>query len=157
MATLYEINEKLLNFEFEIDEETGEILNAGELDNLELARDEKIENLCLYIKNLRADSEALKAEKEVFAQREKASKNKADRLASYLQAMLNGDTYKSLKAEVSYRKSESVECDDIALVPADFLRYKDPELNKTEVKKALKNGVDVRGCHLKTNINMQIK
>ena len=50
MATLYEINEKLLNFEFEIDEETGEILNAGELDNLELARDEKIENLCLYIK-----------------------------------------------------------------------------------------------------------
>lgn len=157
MATLYEINEKLLNFEFEIDEETGEILNAGELDNLELARDEKIENLCLYIKNLRADAEALKAEKEVFAQREKASKHKADRLASYLQAMLNGDTYKSLKAEVSYRKSESVECDDIALVPADFLRYKDPELNKTEVKKALKNGVDVRGCHLKTNINMQIK
>ena len=90
----------------------------------------------------------MKAEKEVFAQREKASKNKADRLASYLQAMLNGDTYKSFKAEVSYRKSESVECDDIALVPADFLRYKDPELNKTEVKKALKNGVDVRGMPL---------
>ena len=157
MATLYEINEQLKNFEFEIDDETGEILNENDLDELELSKNEKIENICMLIKNLRADAEALKAEKESFAQREKAAKNQAERLADYLQRMLCGEPFKSVKAAITYRKTEVVECEDISLVPADFLRYKTPELNKIELKKALKNGIEVRGCHLKEKINMQVK
>ena len=78
---LYEIVEELRNFQFEIDEETGEILNADELDKLELARDEKIENICLMIKNLKADATAYKAEKDSFAEKEKRAKNEADRMA----------------------------------------------------------------------------
>ena len=155
--TLYEIVEELREFEFEVDEETGEILNESELDRLELSKGEKIENLCLYIKNLRSEAEALKLEKEAFYAREKSARSKAERLASYLERMLGGETYKSLKAEVSYRKSEAVECDEVSLVPAEFLRYKAPELNKTAIKSALKNGVNVNGCRLETRVNMQIK
>lgn len=155
--TLYEIVKELRDFEFEIDEETGEILNADELDNLQLDRDEKIENICLFIKNLKADIESYKAEKDSFAQKEKAAKNKADRLTKYLESMLGGETFKSIRASVTYRKSESVECEDIYLVPQEFLRFKDPELNKSEVKKALKNGEEIRGCHLIEKMNMQIK
>lgn len=155
--TLYEICEELSEFEFEIDEETGEILNEEELDRLELSKNEKIENICLYIKNLRSEAEALRMEKDKFDAREKSARNKAERLASYLQSILNGETYRSLKAEVSYRKSESVKCDDIYSVPEEFLRYKTPELRKGAIKSALKNGVTVSSCHLETKINMQIK
>lgn len=153
---LYEIVEELRNFQFDVDEETGEILNADELDKLELARDEKIENICLMIKNLKADATAYKAEKDSFAEKEKRAKNEADRLADYLQRMLDGETFKSTRASVTYRKSEAVEC-DMELVPDDYLRYKEPEPDKAKIKKAIKSGIEVDGCHLVENISMQIK
>lgn len=153
---LYEIVAELRDFQFEIDEETGEILNADELDKLELARDEKIENICLMIKNLKADAAAYKAEKDSFAEKEKRAKNEADRLADYLQRMLDGETFKSTRASVTYRKSEAVEC-DMELVPDDYLRYKEPEPDKAKIKKAIKSGIEVDGCHLVENISMQIK
>lgn len=153
---LYEIVAELRDFQFEIDEETGEILNADELDKLELARDEKIENICLMIKNLKADATAYKAEKDSFAEKEKRAKNEADRLADYLQRMLDGETFKSTRASVTYRKSEAVEC-DMELVPDDYLRYKEPEPDKAKIKKAIKSGIEVDGCCLVENISMQIK
>ena len=153
---LYEIVEELRNFQFDVDEETGEILNADELDKLELARDEKIENICLMIKNLKADATAYKAEKDSFAEKEKRAKNEADRWADYLQRMLDGATFKSTRASVTYIKSEKVEC-DMTLVPDDYLRYKDPEPDKTKIKNAIKSGVAVNGCSLVESISMQIK
>ena len=153
---LYEIVEELRNFQFDVDEETGEILNADELDKLDLARDEKVENICLMIKNLKADATAYKAEKDSFAEKEQRAKKEADRWADYLQRMLDGATFKSTRASVVYRKSEKVEC-DITLVPDDYLRYKDPEPDKTKIKNAIKSGVAVNGCSLVESISMQIK
>ena len=51
---LFDVNSDIENFEFKCDEETGEILNLDELDNLKMQKDEKIENIALYIKNLKA-------------------------------------------------------------------------------------------------------
>ena len=48
--TLYEINEAIRNaIELGFDPETGEILDASALEQLQMDRDEKIENICLYI------------------------------------------------------------------------------------------------------------
>ena len=66
--TLFELNDALRNFNLEIDEETGEILNAAELDALEMQRDEKIENIALWIKNLKAEAEAVKMKAEAEAE-----------------------------------------------------------------------------------------
>jgi hypothetical protein len=156
MSTLYEIVAELRDFEFEVDEETGEIMNADELDKLELARDTKVENICLLVKNLRSDAAAYKAEKDSFAEKEKRAKNEADRLTDYLQRMLDGATFKSTRASVSYRRSEAVEC-NMELVPDDYLRYKDPEPDKVKIKNAIKSGIEVDGCCLVENISMQIK
>ena len=52
--TLFEINKAILDFEFEVDEETGELLYAQDLDELQMARDEKFEKVGLWIKNLNA-------------------------------------------------------------------------------------------------------
>ena len=45
---LYELNKAIADFDLEIDEETGEVLNADELDQITLARDEKIENIAFF-------------------------------------------------------------------------------------------------------------
>ena len=48
MANLYEINEQILNC---VDMETGEIIDADKLQDLQLAFDEKVEGIA-YHKNM---------------------------------------------------------------------------------------------------------
>lgn len=50
---LYEIDKAIEDFEFQIDDATGEILNIDELDNLELNKHDKVENIALFIKNIK--------------------------------------------------------------------------------------------------------
>lgn len=157
MATLYDLAVELANFKLDIDEETGEVLNADELDNLQMARDEKIEGICLWIKNLKADAAAYKAEKDSFAKKQKAAENKAEALRNYIQYILAGEKFKTNRVAISYRKSDQIECPDIAAVDDDYLRYKEPELDKAKIKKALKNGIEVKGCTLVERQNMQIR
>ena len=157
MAKLYDLVREIEDFEFEIDEETGEILNAEDLDNLELEKNEKIEQLCLWIKNLKSDAAAYKAEKDSFAKKQKAAENEAESVKGYIEYILAGEKFKTDRVTVSYRKSEQVECLDMSLVDDDYLRFKEPELDKTKIKKALKDGVKVGGCMLVEKQNMQIK
>lgn len=157
MATLYELVREIEDFQLDIDEETGEILNIKDLDNLELEKNEKIEQLCLWIKNLKADAAAYKAEKDSFAKKQKAAENKAESIKNYIDYILAGEKFKTDRVTVSYRKSEQVECLDMSLVDDDYLRYAEPVLNKSKVKEALKQGVKVGGCHLVERRNIQIK
>ena len=156
MATLYEIVKEIEDFQFQIDDETGEILNFDELDALELEKNTKVENICLLIKNLRSDAEAYKAEKNSFELKRKHAENKANRLTAYVQYILAGEKIKSSKVNVSYRKSEKVECVDMLMVDPDYLKYT-PELDKTKIKEAIKAGVEVKGCQLVERQNVQIK
>lgn len=153
---LYEINEKLQNFNLEVDEETGEVLNIDELDNLELAKNEKIENICLYIKNLKADAEAYENEKQAFADREKRATNKAKSLQRYLENILNGEKFETTKAKCTWRKSEKVEVTDMLSIPRQYIKVKE-DVDKTELKKALKNGDEIKGAKLVENNNLSIK
>lgn len=57
---LYEIDSAILDC---VDAETGEIFDMDKFEELSLTRDAKVENICLWIKNLKAEAEALKAEK----------------------------------------------------------------------------------------------
>lgn len=155
--TLYEINEKLRDFDFEIDEETGEILNTDELDNLELSKSEKIENICLLIKNLKADAVAYKNEKDSFSDKERVTKNRIKSLTGYLESALDGETFKSTKASITYRKSEVIEVVDGAEIPKEYLRFKEPEIDKVELKKAVKSGINIAGVQIVEKQNMQIK
>ena len=157
MAKLYEIMNEIENFDFEIDEETGEILNFDALDRLQVARDVKIENLCLWVKNLKSDAEAYKAEKESFAKKQKQAENRATSLHNFIQTVLNGDNFKTDRVTVSYRKSEAIELEDKICVPDKYFVPQEPKLDKTGLKKAIKAGEEFGGVHLVERQNMSIK
>ena len=67
---LYEIDNAILEC---IDMETGEVIDAEKLDALNIERDAKIENVVLWIKDLKAEAEAIKAEKLTLAERQKVA------------------------------------------------------------------------------------
>ncbi len=156
--TLYEIDKALADFEFEVDEETGEILNAADLDELKMARDDKIEGISLWIKNLEAEKEAVKNEKNNFADREKRLGKKIDSLKGYLTYALDGQKFSTPKVAVSFRKSESVHITDEYLIPDEYKIFtvvKKPD--KGVIKDALKKGKEIMGVELVEKRNVQIK
>ena len=155
MGSLYEIDAAILNC---CDMETGEIIDADALDALMMEREQKIENIALYIKNLTADAAAYKAEKEAFAAREAQAANKADRLKKYLTAALNGQKFSTARCAVSFRRSEMVEIDEEGVIPAEYLKETVKQTpDKTAIKAAIKAGQEISGCHLVENQNITIK
>lgn len=156
--TLFEIDKAIQDFEFEIDEETGEILNPNVLEELEMAREQKIENVGLYIKNLEAEADAVENQEKVFADRKKRIRKKIEGLKGFLGYALQGEPFKTDKVVMSFRRSESVHITDEYLIPDEYKTFtvvKKPD--KTVIKKALKDGKEIMGCELVEKNNVQIK
>jgi hypothetical protein len=117
-----------------VDTETGEVISQEEFDQLNIDREEKIEGICLWIKNLKAEAKAIKDEEENLAKRRKSLESKADSLTRFISRILMGSKFKTARASVSYRKSKSVNI--IGDVPEEFLRVK-TEPDKTAIKEYL--------------------
>lgn len=151
---LYEIDQAILNC---INLETGEIIDTEQLDKLTMEREAKLENIACWIKELKAEAEALKAEKMAFAKRQQVAENKMESLKKYLAYALDGQAFKTVRASVTFRKSQAVEIADIYKLDENYLRYKEPEADKTAIKEALKAGKEVAGATLVENVSVIIK
>lgn len=154
MASLYEINAEI---ESCVDIETGEILDIEKLEKLQIAFDEKVENIALWVKNLNAEAEVIKKEKDSLAARQKVCENKALGLKNYLSSFLNGQKFETPRVSISYRKSESVEVTDVSALDPEFYKVVQPEADKTKIKNAIKNGATLAGAFLVEKQNIQIK
>lgn len=156
---LYEIPQAIEEL---IDPETGEITDEIALEKLTESFENGIEYLALEVKNLNAEASALKAEKDAFAKRQKVAENAANRIKNYISFLLGGEKYKTDKVSISFRKSEQVQVDDDFMEWAlssgeQYLRYKEPEVDKTAIKDAIKDGRQVPHAMLVEQNNIQIK
>lgn len=106
---------------------------------------------------LKADVVALKAERDALAYREKVAKNKIESLTGYLATALAGEKFKTPKVSVSYRKSETVEVEDVHGIPTQYLIPQPDKVDKTELKKALKAGEFIAGAKIVEHSNIQIR
>lgn len=154
MAKLYEIDEAITEC---IDFETGEIIDFEKLTALKIEREKKIESIALWYKNLMSDAAQYKAEKDLFAKREKVAKNKAESIKQYLDKVLAGTPYKTTRVDVRYRASEAVVVEAGALLDKVFLKYAEPLADKDAIKKAIKNGEQVNGAYIESRNNISIK
>lgn len=151
---LYEIDEQLMNC---FDPETGELTDEAAFEQLQMARDEKIESVALWVKDLASEAEALKAEKQAFADRQKAAENKAESLKNWLKYALNGTPFKTTRAAVSFRRTKSVKVDNVLDLPAEYIRYGEPSADKKAIKQAIEAGQTVSGAELVENTSISIK
>lgn len=179
--TIYELNEEIGNILDEVDSyidddgnfintQTGEVITADvaeayfselqrQLDSLAEARDEKISNIACWIKQLKADAEAIKKEKLNLEKRQKSCENKAESLKKYLSSVLQGDKFKDARVSISYRSSKTVEFApnfDYSKLPEEYQKIT-YEPKKTELKNAILNGEEFEGVWIQDNTSMQIK
>lgn len=159
--TVYEINAEVQRILDEAVDENGEINPDAlmALEALQMAKDEKVENAALAYKNILAECKAIKAEEEALAKRRKVGENKAERIKAYIDFVLDGENFKTPKVAVSHKTSQAVELGETFMQTAtsEFLRFKDPEPNKTAIMAALKAGINVPGAQLVTRTSVIVK
>ena len=171
--TLYEINaqfaEAIELYENSVDEivdtETGEVKSLADvLAELNMSREEKIENTVRYIKNLRADSESARAEAANLIERADRFDKKAEQLESYLLSQLGAckkleTPLYTLKVRVS--KSTCCPTDEEAIqrLPEGFWNIKTTVKitpDKKAIKAALEKGEKLEGCSIVENKRLSI-
>ena len=163
MRALYEIDQDILDC---VDLETGEILDTEKLDALQMERERKLEGVALWIKDMKAEAAAVKEEADKLTARKKALENKMEGLKAWLLMALDGEKLKTPRCNVYQTHSQRVAvADEPKLIrflqtleePEKFLRFKDPELKKDEIKKALKDGTIIPGAELEETESVVIK
>lgn len=151
--TLYEIDTKISEC---IDCETGEVLDLDKLSGLAMERENKLEGVALWIKNLDATTKAIKAERDALKERQEQAEHKALALREWLSKALDGEKMETPKVKVSYRKSTAVEVDD--RLPKKWCSKKivyTPD--KVAIKTAIQNGKRITGAKIVERQNIQIK
>lgn len=144
--TLYEIDAELLEL---VDQETGELMDYEAFEQLQMARERKIEGMGLWVKDMAAEAKAIKAEEDALKDRREKLEHKRDNLKDYLVRYLDGEKFSTPRVAMSFRKSPAhVELEPDFLDWAkehndELLRYKEPEPDKKAIMAALKAGDEI--------------
>ena len=163
MRALYDIDQEILAC---VDQDTGEILDTEKLDALQMERERKLEGVALWIKDMKAEASAVKEEADKLNARKKALENKMEGLKAWLLMALDGEKLKTPRCNVYQTHNQRVAVADEAKLisflqtlekPEKFLRFKDPELKRDEIKKALKDGTIIPGAELEETESVVIK
>lgn len=167
---LYELNREIETIledgytEEAVDKETGEITKESletALNSLSVTRNQKIENIALYIKNTEALQNEIETEEKKLRKRKEQLRKKADWLKEYLTGNMQilGDTkFESAKVRISFRKSTSTEITNEMILPAEYYDEKvEIKPSLTRIKKAILSGEIVPGAELKEKANIKIE
>lgn len=161
--TLYELTEqiRLLSEQEWVDPDTGEILDedvANALNALTLERDEKIENVALWYKDVLAEAEAIKAEERKLEIRRRGKERLAESLKRFLDFACAGQKFSSPRVAISFRNvaQGKTVIDDPTQIPIGYQKIMTEPI-KSLIAKAIKSGVAVPGAHLEDSHSVIVR
>ena len=122
--------------------------------------DIKVQNICALVKEYKYNVEMVKAEKKRLDEVARGYDNKAQWLESYLQEQLakTGNLKSTMlygPHKLTYRKGVSTEVTDMNALPIEFIKTK-VEADKTAIKKALQDGIEVTGARLVDTTSLKV-
>lgn len=142
---------------------------ADTLEGIEIEFDEKAEKIACFIKELNYEAANIKAEKQSLDKRQKAKEKKSEQLKRYLMECMDRAGKQKIDrplATLSIRNNaESLKVEnDLEFIRwaeaagrDDLIRHKDPDIDKTALKKAVKEGLVVSGVTLERSRSLTIK
>lgn len=165
MANLYNLTDQFKQAEYYFNnaESEEEMLEAEQyLIEAEVDLSEKAENIARLIKNFEAEQEAFKKESNRLAAKAKSFENKVANLKRYLKDNLEVagvDKVKGNLFTVSLRNNPiSLDLSSEQHIPMEFKRTPEPEVNKRELLKYIKEtGETFEGVELKRTRSLIIK
>lgn len=166
---LYELvsEEQKLNelFLTAIDEETGEIRDNETLEELETelknALVNKSEGIIKVIRNQESDLEMITTEIKRLTNLKNRIEKEIENFKTYIKFNMKKMDIKKIETSlgnISLRQSTATEIYDEASLPKEFLKEKITYTpSKTEIKKAIESGQEVKGARLVVNTSLTIK
>lgn len=157
---LYEIEAVYQSLMDRAEENEGDITDfVHEFEEIRAEFKDKAENYWRMIKNLTAEADALKAEKQRLEKKQKAKENAVqflkDRLADSMRFM-GEDNVKTIFGSLSFRRSESVDIVSEELLPEEYFKVVKTPV-KTAISDAIKQGKEVPGAVIKENYSLQVR
>ena len=144
-----------------------DLLTSGEIDEQTfndtlqaMGTEEKLESYCKVIRQLEADAEMLKAEKERIENKKKTVDNSIGRMKkAVMEFMKASGSTKSTAGTftVALSTSKAVNILDESKVPVRFLVEQAPKIDKSAIRQELMSGAEIEGCELKVNEGVRIK
>lgn len=160
---IFNIQKEYQNLVNELIENGGELTPELEIA-LQITKDNfhsKSENYAYITKQFASENDIIDNEIKRLQQAKKAREKTIERLKSTIEYAMNTfevDKIETPLIKISFRKSESVEVEDVNNLPALYKVVKVSETaDKLKIKDAIKSGILIEGCTIKTNRNLQIK
>ena len=115
------------------------MIDFDRLNQLTLDRNNKIDNIACWVKQLNAESAAIDNEINALESRKKSKKNKVDSLKNYLSYILNGVKFESARNKISWRVSDEIHILDENQIPDEYKTEKiELYISKADIKKQSK-------------------
>lgn len=167
MSSLFELTGQWVHVmsmmeDSDIDEQTI----RDTLESLDYEIEEKADAYARIIRNLEADIAAYKNEIERFRKKKDVAENSIKRMKENLQASMEATGKTKFKTDLfSFNIAKNapavvIDTEDLSRIPEEFLKQKDPEVNKTAMKEAMIEGgiEEIPGiCHLEQGKSLRIK
>lgn len=157
---IYEIDNQIISL---FDPETGELLDEAAYESLQMAREQKLENLAAWIINLKAEAKAIKEQEDKLSERRTSLLNSAENKAAFLDKVLMGQSFKTAKVACTYRKSSAVQIEDenafiewAKKKAPELLTAKEPTISKSNVKEAILSGAEIKDAAIVEKHNLSI-
>lgn len=163
--TLYELTNDYINLlALAEDPDTDPEVLADTLEGLEGQLEDKADNYAKVIRQIESDVNGLKAEIERLQARKTAAQNNIDRMKANLEQMMIATDKTKFKTELFsfgiQKNPAKVVMDEqyIENVPEEYLKYKEPEIDRKKIAEDLKAGKDLNGiAHLEQSESLRIR
>ncbi len=161
--TIYQIEQSYNQLAEELIDNGGEL--TPELEQQLAITEEQLQNKSVaysfVIKQMDADIETIDAEikrlQNLKKQREKASEYLKERIKHAME-LFNIEEIKTPLIKINFRKSETVEVEDVNKLTTAYKTIKIVETaDKAAIKAAIKDGIDIPSCSIVQHKNLQIK
>lgn len=165
MANLYEIASDWFRVQDMMgDPELDPQTLADTLEAIEGELEVKAENYAKVMKNLEGDIVAIKAEIDRLSAKKRAIENNIKNMKATLQSVMEATGKTKFKTELfsfgiqKNAPSVVIDVEDVRDIPEDYLKFKEPEVDKTAIKAAINDGVDLTGiAHLEIKNSLRIR
>lgn len=165
MSTLYQITDEYMQLlQMAEDPDIDEEILKDTMEGIEGELEDKAQNYAIIIQELQSEAYKVKAEIDRLQLRKKSLENNIQRMKDSLEKAMRATDKLKFKTELysfSIRKNPPsvVLADnfDINEVDAEYIKFADPELDKTKVKEALKAGTELGWARLESKESLSIK
>ncbi|MCO4330293.1 siphovirus Gp157 family protein [Staphylococcus hyicus] len=161
MSNLFDLNESELDILEMLENEELSFEDVKDtLDSIREEQKRKYDFMQKMVLSLKGDVNTLKERETSLNKRRKSYENKIKSLQNYMLDSMKykGETkFKTEEFTYFIRKSETTQIEDENVIPDKYKTPQLPKIDKAQIKKDLKSGIDVSGASLIENESLGVR